>query len=157
MAEHLTNKTQVFISSASVTAATDTAAEYTALTWAEITNVFDLGEFGDLANAVETSSLKEGRVRRLKGRIDGGQLDLIVNRDTADTGQTKLAEAAQSPFDFGFKVVLPDKLTTGGTGTTFYFRAAVLGGRTSFGEADSIARTTWSLAINSERLEVAAS
>ena len=156
MAEHLTNKTKVFISTNAVAATVDTVQEFAALAYTEVVNVFDLGEFGDAFNAVETSSLREGRVKRLKGRVDGGQLELIVNRDASDAGQTKLAEAAKSPFDYAVKIVLPDAVTESGEGTTFYFKAAILGGRTSFGEADNIARTTWTLAINSDRYEVAA-
>lgn len=156
MAEHLSNKTRFFISTAAASAATDTVAEYAALTFVEIVQVYDLGEWGDLANAVESTTLRDSRVKRLKGLVDGGTAEIIVNRDADDAGQDKLEEARKSPFDYAFKAVLPDKLTEEGEGTTFYFRAAVLGGRTSYGEADNVVRTTWSLAINSERLEVAA-
>ena len=153
MAEHLTNESRVFISNAAATGVT-TLANYEALTWVEIEEVFDLGEFGDLRNAIETSSLRWNRIRRLKGRVDGGTLDLIVNRSADDDGQTKLAEAAASPFDYALKIELPDKVTTNGTGTTFYFNVTVLGSRNSFGEADNVARATWSMGIQSERLEV---
>lgn len=156
MAEHLSNLTKFYVSSAVVTAAVDTVAEYAALTWVQIANVYDLGEFGDLANAVETTNLSESRVRRLKGLVDGGQMDVIVNRDSSDLGQAKLEDARKSIFDYGVKIVLPDKVTEDGVGTTYFFRGAVLGCRTSLGEADNVVRATWSIAVNSERLEVAA-
>ena len=153
----LVNTTKFYISTAVVAETVDTAAEYAALTYVEIVKVFDLGEFGDLHEAVEDSYIGEARVRRLKGTVDGGTMDLVVTVDADDLGQDKLVEARGASGDFAFKIVLPDKKTSGGAGTTFYYRAAVLGGRTSLGEANSVIRATWSLAINSDQIKVPAS
>ncbi|GLK76710.1 hypothetical protein GCM10008171_19640 [Methylopila jiangsuensis] len=152
---HLTNKTKFYIATTAATPALDTVAEYEALTWTEIKDVFDLGEFGDVDEAVEVKSVGESRLRRLAGTTDGGTLDLIVNRLPGDAGQAALS-AARGKGDYPFKCVLPDKLTAGGDGTTFFFSATVLGGRISFGESDNVVRITHTLAINTDRLEVAA-
>lgn len=153
MAEHLSNKTKFFIGGNTVVT---TLAAYQALTWVEIGKVYDLGEFGDVQEAIENKTIGESRLTRLKGSTDGGTIDLIVNRDPVDAGQLALSVASKLDFDHNFKMILPDKLAPAGKGTEFYLRAAVLGGRVSFGEADNVVRTTWSLAVNSDRLEAAA-
>lgn len=157
---HLSNRTKFFIGTSTPAA---TVSQFEADSYVQIKDVHDLGEFGDLAEGVEYIALEDNRRRRLKGSVDGGTMDLIVNRKADDPGQIKLAEASKlgsGAYDDGhegelnFKVVLPDAPTSTGTGSTLYFRAIVLGGRTSFGEADNVVRTTWTLAINTEWLEV---
>lgn len=148
------NRTKFFIGT---TAAAETLQAFEADTYTQIKGVHDLGEFGDQFNPIEYAYVEEARNRRFKGMVDGGVLDLIVNRLAADAGQIKLVEA--SKFDSGdddvnFKMILPDKATPNGDGSTIYFRATVMGGRTSFGEGDNVIRTTWSIAINTEWLEV---
>lgn len=153
MTEKLSNKTKFYI--APISAGATTLAAYQELTWTEIGNVFDLGEFGDMAEAVESKRVGDSRLRRYKGTRDGGQLDLIVNRDPTDAGQIMLVTAAGEDFDRPFKIVMPDRLAPAGKDSEIYFQAAVLGGRVNMGEADNIVRTTWSLAINTDKLETA--
>lgn len=158
MSETTSSYAKIYIgTSAAVAWATDAAAltAFEADTYTEITGVEDLGEFGDEANAVEITTLGDSRKRRLKGTNDAGTFDLVCIRNSEDAGQ-RAAVAAQKVKDaFNIKVIINDA-PTGGTPSTFYFRAVVMSAKTGVTSADNPVKVTFSMAINTAILEVVA-
>lgn len=146
---------QIFIGPV-VKADTDTAQEFSALTYVEIDMVEDLGEFGDEDNIVTGTTLKDGRVRKAKGAADAGTLALVCFHDPLDAGQAALIAAAKTKKNYAFKIVLPDAPDNTYSSTTIYFRALVSSRRLRVGTNDNLIRRNYSLAINSALAEALA-
>lgn len=138
------------------TTAAANAAAYAALSWVEIGEVQNLGEFGDQANDVTFTSLSDGRVRHLKGARDAGVLALVCGRDPLDAGQVAARAAEKTKFAYAFKIVAADGLDANDTDTIFYFHALVQSARSNFGESDSVVTQTFNLGITTAIIEVPA-
>lgn len=153
MAFSTASGTQIFIGP-SISSTTDTLAEMQALSpWTEVGEVSSIGEYGDQSNDVTFQSLGDGRVRHTKGARDAGTMVLTVARDFSDAGQQALIDAEGTNLEWAFKVVYDDALTVSGTGTVEYFRAKVMGKRSSPGSGDNVITRTFNLGINSEIFE----
>lgn len=128
----------------------DTLGEFQALSYTEIGQILNIGEFGDAANAITAAYLDSGRVEKYKGLRDAGTLPLQFGYDPANTGQDALIAAEQQPDNYAFKVTLDDE----GSGspqhpTTFYFRGQVMSRRVGIGGADSVVTLSSDVAVNS--------
>lgn len=136
-------------------AAADLAA-FESDTYKEVGEVEDLGEFGDESSLVTFASLNDGRMRKLKGIKDAGDMALVVAMDGDDAGQAALVAAEKDSTSAGYniKVTLNDMGTT--NPTTFFFRAQVISNRLAVGGADNVIRRNVTLAITSEIFEKAA-
>jgi hypothetical protein len=131
-----------------------TEAEYSALTYVEIGEVENLGEFGDQSNDVTFTSLKDSRVRHLKGARDAGVLALVVGRDSKDAGQVALKAAEKTKHAYAFKIEAADAEDASDPNSVYYFHALVQSARENFGEADNVVRTTFNLGIATGIIEV---
>lgn len=138
----------------SVTAATNTAALYAALTWVEVGLVEDLGEGGDQSSAVTGAALGDARTRKAKGARDAGTRNIVVFDDPSDLGQQAMVAAEASNSNFAFKIVSPNRLNATGTDGIEYFRGLVMGKRKRMGTNDNIIRRTFDIGINSAIAEV---
>ncbi|MFG1371488.1 iron ABC transporter substrate-binding protein [Xanthobacter oligotrophicus] len=149
-----TSGTKIYIGPAVTAAAADTTAEFAALTYVEVGEVQNLGEFGDESSSVSFASIGDARTRKLKGARDAGTLALTVGRDPLDVGQIALKAAEKTKFEYAIKVVAADAPSAGHTNSIFYFRALVMSGRNNFGANDSVTTAVFNLGINSEVYEV---
>lgn len=140
--------TKIFIGP-SVTNATDTTAEFAALTWTEIGLVESLGEFGDQSSAVTFAVIGDGRTRKAKGARDAGSVTITVGHDTTDDGQAALIAAEATYNNYAFKVVLPNRLNVTGTDEIQYFRGLVMSKRLNVGGNDNVVKDTYEVGINS--------
>jgi hypothetical protein len=131
-------------------------AEFEMDYFTEVGEVEDLGEFGDEANEVTFTSLANRRVRKFKGSFDAGNLEVVCGSDPADPGQADMIAAMASDLDFNFRVILNDQITLGGSGTRLYFRGKVMSKRRNVGDVENIVRQTYTVGINTEIYEVAA-
>lgn len=147
--------TKVYIGP-SVTNATDTAAEFAALTWVEIGLVESIGEYGDQSSSVTGAVLGDGRQRKAKGARDAGELALVVFHAGDDVGQQALIAAEATYNSYAFKVVLPNRLNVTGTDEIQYFRGLVMSKRLNVGGNDNLVRDTYNTAVNSPIYVVAA-
>lgn len=138
----------------SVTTPPADATAYNAVSWTQIVDVEDLGEFGDEAAILEATSLDRERVFKTKGARNAGTLPLVVLHREDDSGQQTLVAAEQTRFNYPFKVVLPNRLTTGGTDQIVYFTALVSSQRLRVGDAQQFVKRTYNLAINSVLVNV---
>lgn len=155
MTINTTAKSRVFVGPANATIST--IDEFEAVTpWTEIKEIENLGEFGTEGNIVEFLSLADGRVRKLKGSLNSGDIELVVARDPSDPGQNILRAAADDWNKYPIKVELNDKPTPTGENTVYYFRVIVGSARSNYGGADDITKTTFNLAIDGAILEIPA-
>lgn len=125
------------------------ATAYAALTWTEIKNVTDGGEYGDQASIVTAAVLGDGRMQKAKGSRDAGTMNLVVLPKAADAGQDALVTAEGTANTYPFKVVLPNRLTSGGTDGIDYFTGLVTSKRLSVGGNDNVIKQTFTIAIDS--------
>jgi hypothetical protein len=126
------------------------AAAYAALTWTEITGVNTFGDYGDSANIVSGAVVGDGRVRKAKAARDSGTFDLTMYPDGADAGQAALIAAELTNNNYPFKILLPNRLTGGGTDELNYFIGIVSGGRKTIGANDALVTVRFTVACNSK-------
>lgn len=158
MGVNTTNGAKLYIatqSSAPYAGTPTTLTEFNALTWQEVGEIEDLGEFGDQSNDVTFTSLGDQRTRHFKGARDAGTQTVVVGTDSSDTGQDYMITAEGTSFDYPFKVEGgDDKLTSGGTNSLSYFYGKVMSKRRQFGAADNIDKRTFTIGVNSAIIDV---
>lgn len=147
-----TLKSQIYVGT---NKAASVLADYTSDTLTLVHGVSDLGEHGDEAEEIKFQTIEDGRVHKLKGAYDSGDLSLVVGRDATDPGQIKLRAGLAVADDINFKIVFNDA-PPGGTPTSRYFRAKVMSAKTSMKDANQVVTETFNLGITSEILEVPA-
>jgi hypothetical protein len=135
------------------TAATTDIDDYEALTWVEVGEVENLGEFGDESSAINFLSVGDARTRKLKGARDAGTLTITCGRDPFDPGQIALRAAEKTKFEYAFKITATDAPDANDTDTSYYFGALVMSARDSYGTADTVVTTAFALGINTPILE----
>jgi hypothetical protein len=139
---------KVFIAPSQATTPANAAA-YAALTWTEITMLESIGEYGDQSTVVTAAVIGDGRMRKAKGARDAGETPLVVFPIYADAGQAALIAAEATYSLYPIKIVLPNRLSSGGTDQIDYFMALVTSKRKNVGANDNIVRETHTLAVNS--------
>jgi hypothetical protein len=135
---------------------TDAAAiaAFEAMTWVEIKEVEDGGEFGDESADVSFQSLGDGRVRHLKGARDAGTIALVVGDDPLDAGQLAVRAAEKTKFQYNFKVEYEDAPSALYENSVDYFRGLVMSARKNVGTGDNVLRRTFNIGISTEILTV---
>lgn len=137
--------------------ADDTTA-YELLSYTEVADVEDLGDFGDTFEQVDFIALSDARKRKFKGSVDAGTLSVTLGLNVSDAGQAAVETARDATgattSEFAFKVELND--TAGTNPTTYFFRALVNSYTQNVGAANSIVGSTVVLAINSAVRKLAA-
>lgn len=131
------------------------SGDYIGLSYDEVAEIEDIGEFGDSVNEVTFTALSDRRVRKFKGSFDAGTLELTLGRDPSDDGQGAMIDALASDDDYAFKVELNDAEGSGDP-TTFFFRGKVMSYTAQIGNTENVVRASASIAINSEIIEVPA-
>lgn len=146
--------TKLFIAP-SVAAEPANAAAYAALSYTEITMIETIGEYGDESSIINFAVLGDGRMRKAKGARDAGTLPLTTAHIANDAGQLALVAAEATYNNYPFKVLLPNRLTSGGTDEVNYFIGLVTSKRKNIGGNDNVVRVTFNVAVNSKITEVA--
>lgn len=136
------------------TVAATSIPEFEADTYTEVGEVEDLGEFGDESAEITFTSLKDARVRKLKGPKNAGTIAVVCGDDPLDTGQDAMIAAEASSLDFNFRVELNDPVTLSGTPSVSYFRGKVMSKRLNVGNVSNVVRRTFNVGINSQIYEV---
>lgn len=148
--------TKLYISTLPVTDATDTLGEFAALSWTEVKEVENLGDYGDEANIIPFASLGDARVRKQKGARDAGNMTVVCGADPTDPGQVLMATAEGSEYQYAFRVVLADGQTALYTDSIHYFRGLVASKRLGVGTVDNVVRRTFNVGITSAIYELPA-
>ncbi len=126
--------------------ATYDIAGFDGLSFLEIGEVSDLGEFGREYNEVTFNPLGDRRTVKRKGSYNDGNVSMTVARVPGDAGQTELQNALDSDDSVSVRVVLQD-------GTTLYFEAQVMSYTTNVGSVDQITTASVTLGITNDILE----
>ena len=139
--------TKLFISASAP--ATYNKTGFEALTFTEIGEVSEMGEFGRQYNLVTFNTLGDRRTVKRKGSYNDGTIACQMARVPDDAGQTILTTAVNSDNSYSIKIKLQD-------GTVFYTSAQVMSYTTNIGNVDQITSATVNLEIDKDILEVAA-
>jgi hypothetical protein len=123
-------------------------AGFDALTFTEVGEVSDLGEFGREYAEVTFNPLGDRRTVKRKGSYNDGNISMSVARVPSDAGQTLLQTALDSDDSYYFEVVLQD-------GTILYFAAQVMSYTTNVGGVDQITSASVTIGITNDIIEVA--
>lgn len=142
--------------SESATRAADATAMAALTPYTLISLTESVGDFGDEAQLVTFTALEDSRVRKTKGPKDAGEMTLTVGRTSADPGQQALIAAEATNNAYAFKVVYPDRLSSGGTDSVDYFWGVVRSKRSNVGGATNVLRRAVAVAIDSQIYEVPA-
>lgn len=142
---------KLYISTAATTVATQSAFE--GLSFTEVGEIEDMGEFGSEFSTINFVSLADRLVRKFKGTEDPGTMTLQMGMDPADGGQDLLVTALGVDTEYGIKITLNDGTTSP---TTFYFRARIMSYKRQVGSAENVVKATTSIGINTRPIEVAA-
>lgn len=136
-----------------------TLAEFTdaGRSYIQIFGVSDFSEFGDEKQVVTFETIEDARVRKLSGTADAGTVELTVGRDPLDPGQQALRAALKTKSAYAIKIEMADK-PDGATSTPsiYYLKAIVASAKNRLGAANDVTQTVFSLAIDAEPIEVAA-
>lgn len=123
------------------------ASSFTTMTWYEVADITDLGEFGKEYEVISYNPLdKRGTIKR-KGSYNNGSIDLELGKASSDAGQQKLDTALDDDDNYSFKIVLQE-------GTTFFFTAKVTKKTTSIGSANNIVSSNVTLEIVGDIIEI---
>ena len=119
-----------------------TLAGLQAVSYTEIAEVTDIGEFGKSYNLVTHNPLSTRQTIKRKGSFNNGTIALQMARVPTDPGQTLLATAVDSDASYSYKVTLQN-------GTNFYFTGQAMGYPVKVGGVDSITSSTCNIEIDS--------
>lgn len=130
-----------------VTAAA-TVSAYAALSYTEIGGIESVSEFGDAAGQITFTGLSDGRVQKLKGAYDAGDITVVAAWGPRDAGQIAARTAAGTKFGYAIKVTFEDSPDSNDTDSTFYFHAKVMSAKKSSGGATDVLKETYVMAID---------
>jgi hypothetical protein len=122
---------------------------FAALSFSEIGEVTDLGEFGREYSLVTHNPLGGRQTVKRKGSYNDGQVSMTVARVPGDAGQSELVTAVDSDDNYSFKVELQD-------GRVLYFIGQVMSYTANVGSVDQITTASVTIEITDEIVEVAA-
>jgi hypothetical protein len=108
-----------------------TIAGYAALTWTEVGEVTDFGEFGRVYALVTHNPVANRSTVKKKGSYNEGQITLQMALDTDDVGQIVMKAAVVSDNDYFFELTTQN-------GDKYYFPAQVMSFKASVGTVDKI-------------------
>ena len=122
--------------------AAQTLVALQAVSYTEVKEVVDIGEFGASYALVTHNPLGDRITVKRKGSKNNGTLAVQMAYAPADPGQTLMEAATESDDSYSFKVVLQDA-------TEFYFTGQTLSRPVQVGGVDSITSSTCNVEIDS--------
>ena len=130
--------------------ATYDQAGFEALTFVDVAEVTDVGEYGAAYEVVTHNPLGTGRTVKRKGTVNDGSLQLSLGRDPSDAGQTLIiagVDGANKNDVFSHKVTLQD-------GTVQYFTGQVFSYTTNVGSSNQIVSASTVIELDNQIIEV---
>jgi hypothetical protein len=137
-------KTQFLIGTTTTTASNDT--------FTTIGSVMDGGTIGAAFKDIAVETIGDSQVRHLKGTEDPGVMTLKLAQDLTDAGQLALLAAlSDQTNDYNIRFILPNKLTSTGTGLIIDVKGKVTAFNTELPNPNSVVGATVQLGLNSIR------
>jgi len=122
---------------------------FEAVSYDQIGEVTDAGEYGKVYNLVTHNPLADRKTKKFKGSYNNGSITLQIAQDEADVGQIAATAASDSDNSFSIRV-------TKQNGAIDYFTAQVMSFTTAIGGVDSIEGGSIQLEIDNDIIKVAA-
>ena len=129
--------------------ATYNEAGFVAVSFDQIGEVTDAGEYGKVYNLVTHNPLADRQTKKYKGSYNNGSITLQLAIDELDVGQIAATVALDSDDSYSIKV-------TKQNGAIDYFTAQVMSFTTSVGSVDSIESGSIQLELDNDVVKVAA-
>lgn len=129
--------------------ATYDALGFGAVTFSQIGEVTDAGEYGKVYNLVTHNPLADRQTKKYKGSYNNGSITLQLAIDESDVGQIAAVAALDSDDSYSIEV-------TKQNGAIDYFTAQVMSFTTSVGSVDSIESGSIQLELDNDVIKVAA-
>lgn len=129
------------------TPATFNVSGYSALTFATIGEITDLGEFGREFALVTHNPIGTRGTQKFKGSFNEGTMTLSLGLDEKDAGQVLMKIASNSDAPFAFELETQ-------SGDTYYFQAMVMSWKVGVGSVDSITTATTTLELTTSNTGV---
>lgn len=132
------------------------ATEFGALTWVQITGVGSHGEAGTTTNILTYDTWDTDVAQKAKGISNAGDPTVELARDPDDAGQVLLRTAANTNFNYAFKIEGNDKPTdeVGATPTIIYNRGLVVGPRRPLGRNEDFDLEVYTLGLQQREVVV---
>lgn len=125
-----------------------TLAQLAALTYAPIESVGNLGDYGISPNNVNYNTLGRALTVKQKGVQDGGDMQIEVAYLFDDVGQEQLREAAETKFNWAFKIEYADAPGEDWSNTIRYVLGVVSGPVNLGGGPDDFNRQQFTVGVN---------
>jgi hypothetical protein len=138
------------------------AADFSSQEWVEITGLIAMGSLGAGADVTSSEVIDidnphaPGRVRKTKGAIDGGTMQIIAAADYEAAGQIAVVAAVETSLTYAFKIEMADKPSGGSRPSRRLFVALVVSAEDILDSANDVHRFSMSLAVDSNIVRVAA-
>ena len=132
-----------------VAPATYDPAGFGAVSYDQIGEVTDAGEYGKVYNLVTHNPLADRKTKKFKGSYNNGSITLQLAQDETDAGQVAATAAVDSDDSFSIRV-------TKQNGAIDYFTAQVMSFTDAIGGVDSIEGGSIQLEIDNDIIKVAA-
>lgn len=120
--------------------ATFNEAGYAALTYADIGEVSNMGEFSRVYQLVTWNPLSTRGTKKMKGSFNDGAMTLQLGLDNTDAGQAIAKAALDDDEPYSFEVTLQD-------GSVYYFQALVMGFPINIGDVNTVTSASITLEI----------
>lgn len=121
-----------------------TGAGYGALTFTNIGEITDLGEFGREFALVTHNPIATRGTQKFKGSFNEGTMNLSLGLDNDDAGQIIMQDASLSDAPYSFELETQD-------GTKYYFQAIVMSFKVNVASVDSITTATCALELTTAK------
>ena len=130
--------------------ATYDQAGFAALTYTDVAEVTDMGEYGASFEVVSHNPLATRRTVKRKGTVNDGAMSLQLGRDPSDAGQAILIAGVDGA---GIDVVHSHKVTLQ-DGTIQYFTGQIYSYTTNIGSANQIVSAAATVELDNKIIEV---
>jgi len=121
-----------------------TASGYGDLTFTNIGEITDLGEFGREFALVTHNPIATRGTQKFKGSFNEGTMNLSLGLDNDDAGQVIMQDASLSDAPYSFELETQD-------GTKYFFQAMVMSFKVNVASVDSITTATCALELTTAK------
>tara|TARA_R110002167_G_scaffold45515_4_gene136735 strand:+ start:1000 stop:1449 length:450 start_codon:yes stop_codon:yes gene_type:complete len=149
MSDVFTSTGTLYAISAAVPATYDSAG-FAALTWTDVAEVTDMGEYGATYEVVSHNPLATRRTVKRKGTVNDGALAMQLGRDPADAGQALIiagVDGAARDTVHSHRVTLQD-------GTIQYVTGQLFSYTTNVGSSNQIVGAAVTVELDNAIVEV---
>lgn len=137
--------------------ATEDKAGYEALSYTEVNDITDIGEFGPTVAEITHKPVNEAETYVFLGSNDNGSLALQMARSVTagviDAGQLILRTARINRADISVKIELNDN-PNGTSNSVYYFKAKIMAMPVGVGAADTLNTWNTTMRVSGKVVEV---